>query len=491
MAELGHHRIQQLVLLAVLCGVSVETAAIDPVRSLTGRTLKGHVERRLDRIENSTLKFLHNPVDYTMGLPEKLIADACAAPVRSYEGTLHGQVGQWYQLPPGLIQAAQEFYSVNLAGVRFAVNIRTSNGAAQTFGKVIYFPRRINFADRGDVQWMLHELEHVVQYANSKWGSNGKLCEYMVRLTQAAEEYLLYLQSHDGKDITSKQMRFREHLLPHLGLIQVDKFSDDHWLGYVDRRKKEGASPATINRERSALLHMFNTMRRRKQIQAVPLLARQREPAGKLTYLLPEESQRLVDAAKYDASPHALPFVMIGLFTGLRHSPILNLRAGDVDPARRILWIGKDKAGRREQPMPQVLADYLSELIRDLSPEQLLFGSSKSSTGRVHQMNTVFARCVERAGITKHVTPHTLRHTAATNAAHAGLDAATIQAMGGWKTRAMAERYTHAASMQDAMDALQRRLTGVRITRKLHTKVRELPAKPYRAYSSMVRAEDS
>ena len=313
----------------------------------------------------------------------------------------------------------------------------------------------------------------------------------LVRLAQAAEEYLVYLRSHDGKDITSKQMRFREHLLPHLGPIQVDKFSDDHWLGYVDRRKKEGASPATINRERSALLHMFNTMRRRKQIHAVPLLARQREPAGKLTYLLPEESQRLVEAARYDASPHALPFVMIGLFTGLRHSPILNLRAEDVDVARRILWIGKDKAGRREQPMSQVLADYLSDFIRDLSPDQLLFGSSKSSTGRVHQMNTIFARCVERAGITKHVTPHTLRHTAATNAAHAGLDAATIQAMGGWKTRAMAERYTHAASMRDAMDALQQRLTGVRITHKLHRQVREIPANPYRAYSSMVRAEDS
>lgn len=98
---------------------------------------------------------------------------------------------------------------------------------------------------------------------------------------------------------------------------------------------------------------------------------------------------------------------MIGLFTGLRHSP--NLRAEDVDVARRILWIGKDKAGRREQPMPQVLADYLSEFIRGLSPDQLLFGSSKSSMGRVHQMNTIFARCAERAGISKHVTPHTLR----------------------------------------------------------------------------------
>ncbi|WP_425526463.1 tyrosine-type recombinase/integrase [Xanthomonas oryzae] len=44
------------------------------------------------------------------------------------------------------------------------------------------------------------------------------------------------------------------------------------------------------------------------------------------------------------------------------------------------------------------------------------------------------------------MTPHTMRHTAATNAAHAGLDAATIQMIGGWKTRAMAERYTYAAS---------------------------------------------
>ncbi|MNW17543.1 Phage integrase family protein [compost metagenome] len=65
-----------------------------------------------------------------------------------------------------------------------------------------------------------------------------------------------------------------------------------------------------------------------------------------------------------------------------------------------------------------------------------------------------------------------MRHTAATNAAHAGLDAATIQAMGGWKTRAMAERYTHAASMQDAMAALQKQLSGDAITPKLQRRPR-------------------
>ncbi|RYE79554.1 MAG: hypothetical protein EOO80_06025, partial [Oxalobacteraceae bacterium] len=153
--------------------------------------------------------------------------------------------------------------------------------------------------------------------------------------------------------------------------------------------------------------------------------------------------------------------------TGLRHAAALNLRAGDVDADRRILWIRHDKAGRREQPMPQILADYLAELTAGMGSEDFIFASPRAKSGRAYQMNAIFARCVERAGITKHCTPHTMRHTAATNAAHAGLDAATIQMMGGWKTRAMAERYTHAASMRDAMDALQGKLTNRRVTPKL------------------------
>ncbi len=67
----------------------------------------------------------------------------------------------------------------------------------------------------------------------------------------------------------------------------------------------------------------------------------------------------------------------------------------------------------------------------------------------------------------KHVTPHTIRHTVATDAAHARLDAATIQMMGRWKTRQMTERYTHAASMREALDAFQGRLTSRQVTQEL------------------------
>ena len=124
---------------------------------------------------------------------------------------------------------------------------------------------------------------------------------------------------------------------------------------------------------------------------------------------------------------------------------------------------------------PCVQADAASPERQDVGPyrydrrraDDFLFASPRAKTGRVYQASSIFARCVERAGLGRNITPHTLRHTAATNAAHAGLDSATIQGLGGWKTRAMADRYTHAANLSAAMDALGARLSG-RVTPKLH-----------------------
>lgn len=73
------------------------------------------------------------------------------------------------------------------------------------------------------------------------------------------------------------------------------------------KRKGERASPGTIIRERSGLLHMLNTKRRRRLMSVTLLLARQREPEGKLVYLMPAESQRLLCAAQNDQSNHAHP----------------------------------------------------------------------------------------------------------------------------------------------------------------------------------------
>jgi integrase-like protein len=48
----------------------------------------------------------------------------------------------------------------------------------------------------------------------------------------------------------------------------------------------------------------------------------------------------------------------------------------------------------------------------------------------------------EAAGL-KDLTPHALRHTFASRLAMAGVDPRTIQELGGWRSLAMVERYTH------------------------------------------------
>ena len=299
-------------------------------------------------------------------------------------------------------------------------------------------------------------------------GSTAPAHRVRMSIEKGAKLYLEYLGEHGGKDLEGKTSRFTLHIVPHLGKIGMENLSEDDWLRYVATRRKEGASEGTINRERSALLHMLRTAVRRKQLRAVPCqLDRQKEAPGKLVYLTPDQLQRLIESAREDQSLHTLTYVMIAGFTGMRQSPVLNLRVRDIDCDKRVIWVGKDKAGRREQPMPAVLADYLREICSMKGADDFIFDSAKAESGRVYQINSMFQRCVERAGLSREVTPHSLRHTVATNAAHAGMDAATIQAIGGWKTRQMAERYTHAASLSTAMDKLETQLVRRTVTPEL------------------------
>jgi len=106
-----------------------------------------------------------------------------------------------------------------------------------------------------------------------------------------------------------------------------------------------------------------------------------------------------------------------------------------------------------------------------------LFPSARGKDGHAVNITKAFKRAVAAAGLSSKVSPHKLRHTMATNAAHAGVDAPTLQAMGGWKSRRMVERYTHAGSMRDAMDKLQGayREPKRRVTQKLQSRPRKSP----------------
>jgi integrase len=288
-----------------------------------------------------------------------------------------------------------------------------------------------------------------------------------VTLTDAASRYLLHLEEVGGKDIAKKRQRLTTNILPKLGQMTLASLTKTDLRRYAKQRSDEGASPATINREFAVLSHLFRTAANSEELNLLDappcLIPRLEEPKGKTAYLQQAQAAKLLKEAARDENEHVHAFAMVGLHTGMRYSPILRIRTADIDLSHRGIWVDKDKAGERLQPITAELADYLRAYLKT-RPGEWLFPSARSGTGHAVNVRKAWRRVVTAAGLDAVITPHTLRHTMATQAAHAGVDSATLQAMGGWKTRVMAERYTHPASLADAMDKLQSRYT---VTQKL------------------------
>jgi integrase/recombinase XerC len=105
--------------------------------------------------------------------------------------------------------------------------------------------------------------------------------------------------------------------------------------------------------------------------------------------------------------------------TGLRRSELIGLDWRDValEPPRPSLLIRCAKGGRpRRQPLPRQLAGRLERLRaeRGASPSDPVFCGLEGARLQPTILAGIIARAASAAGLEKHITEHTLRHTAAT-----------------------------------------------------------------------------
>lgn len=133
---------------------------------------------------------------------------------------------------------------------------------------------------------------------------------------------------------------------------------------------------------------------------------------------------------------------------GLRLSEMLNLRVSDVDSRRMVLRIqqGKGKKDRYVMLSPELL-QFLRMYWRAERPQDLLFpspnpGKPLDRTG----VQMVFRSAKRRAGITKNVSPHSLRHAFATHLLEGGTNIRVIQLLLGHKSLTSTAIYTHVAT---------------------------------------------
>jgi integrase/recombinase XerD len=152
---------------------------------------------------------------------------------------------------------------------------------------------------------------------------------------------------------------------------------------------------------------------------------------------------------------------------GLRVSEVVALRAADIDSQRMVLRVcqGKGQKDRIVMLSPRLL-EVLREYYKASRPTAtLFFGKDK---GRPLDCSTVRRACrliARRAGLTKRVTPHTLRHSFATHLLEAGVDLRTIQALLGHRSLRTTALYTfvspeRVAATPSPLDLLSEAATG-------------------------------
>ena len=139
-----------------------------------------------------------------------------------------------------------------------------------------------------------------------------------------------------------------------------------------------------------------------------------------------------------------------GYATGVRVSELVGLRTGDVwfdEALIRVLGKGSKERlvpiGRRALGAAAVYAREVRPMLdKGHSAARFFLNARGRPLSRVGAWG-IIKKCTERAGITKRVSPHTLRHTFATHLLEGGADLRAVQEMLGHADLATTQIYTH------------------------------------------------
>ncbi len=176
-----------------------------------------------------------------------------------------------------------------------------------------------------------------------------------------------------------------------------------------------------------------------------------------VTFLHYDEVERMLDAVPQDDTEQNLrdSAILELLFSsGLRVSELVNLDRGHINTKRREFTVrGK---GQKDRPIfiskraAVAIDSYLHKRFDNLPPLFLNYSRNTviTNTGDYRRLTPrSIQRLIEKyaklAGITKHVSPHTMRHSFATDLLMNGADIRSVQSMLGHSNISTTQVYTH------------------------------------------------
>lgn len=215
---------------------------------------------------------------------------------------------------------------------------------------------------------------------------------------------------------------------------------------YYQKRKGDGVTVSSINREFAMLSKAFNlAWKRWEWCKENPCSKIQREPENNQVdrWLTHEESERLIPVCSGYLNGDMGDIVIIALHTGIREGEILNLKWTEVDIFRKVITIIKTKNKTpRTIPMNETTYQILLRRSKVRAMSGYIFTTGNGTRHMVRNLIREFDKAVEKAEI-KDFTFHCLRHTAATWMIQSGVDIYTVSKILGHKDIKTTMRYAH------------------------------------------------
>jgi len=257
-----------------------------------------------------------------------------------------------------------------------------------------------------------------------------------------------------------------------------DKLGPEHirqYQAYLFQSKK--LSPASVSQYVSALRFLYiKTLRRHFLTEHIPF---PKSPRRLPIVLSLEEVTRLIDAAR---NLYHRTLLMTLYSTAVRRSELCRLQVTDIDSQRMMIRIHQGKGRRdRDVPLSSKLLETLPVYWRWRKPKTYRFpGTIAGQRADVPiTANIVWLACrqaAQQAGISKRLSPHSLRHSCATHLLDAGADLRTIQVLLGHSRLEHTLLYLHLShrhlqAVPNPLDSLQlSSVDGVQRSRRLQKK---------------------
>lgn len=227
-------------------------------------------------------------------------------------------------------------------------------------------------------------------------------------------------------------------------------------LGWISKGLSEGLKTSTAARRLSGLRRFYRYLLREKLISEDPTL---RIDSPRLPHRLPdslseEDVENLLtapdSALPIELRDKAMMEILYGC--GLRVSELVALSVDEVNLRQGVIRIVGKGNKERLVPLGEEAIDWLLRYMREARPELLkgracdaLFPGNRPAAMTRQTFWHRIRHYAARAGIHKHLSPHTLRHAFATHLLNHGADLRVVQMLLGHSDLSTTQIYTHVA----------------------------------------------